>query len=52
MLRWARACEATGRVRIVAVEPRYHPSWARWTIRVPGVREVVAWNAVIVLERR
>jgi len=52
MLRWARAAEAAGRVRVVAVEPRYHPSWARWTIRVPGLREVVAWNAVIVLERR
>lgn len=52
MLRWARTAEAAGRVRIRAVEPRYHPSWARWTIRVPGLREVVTWNAVIVLERR
>lgn len=52
MLRWARAAEAAGTVRIVAIEPRYHPAWARWMIRVPGVREVVSWNAVIVLERR
>ncbi|HLS45234.1 MAG TPA: class I SAM-dependent methyltransferase [Ornithinicoccus sp.] len=52
MLRWARAVEAAGEARVVAVEPRYHPAWARWMIRVPGVREVVAWNAVIVLERR
>lgn len=52
MLRWARAAHAAGEVRIVAIEPRYHPAWARWMIRVPGVREVVSWNAVIVLERR
>lgn len=51
MLRWARGAEAAGDARIVALEPRYHPSWARWMIRVPGVREVVSWNAVIVLER-
>jgi hypothetical protein len=32
--------------------PRYHPSWARWVIRVPGLREVVSWNAVLVLVKR
>lgn len=51
MIRWARAMQASGAARIVAIEPRYHPSWARWMIRVPGAREVVSWNAVIVLER-
>ncbi|WP_370892943.1 class I SAM-dependent methyltransferase [Janibacter sp. GXQ6167] len=51
MMRWARALESRGEVRIVEVLPRYHPRWARWVIRVPGLREVVAWNAVIVLER-
>ena len=51
MMRWARSVEAAGEARIVAVEPRYHPAWARWMVRVPGLREVVAWNAVIVLER-
>lgn len=52
MVRWARGVEASGEARIVAIEPRYHPSWARWMIRVPGAREVLSWNAVIVLERR
>lgn len=38
-------------VRVVDVLPRYHPWWARWIMRVPGAREVLSWNAVIVLER-
>lgn len=52
MVRWARAQEATGEVTVRAIEPRYHPAWARWIMRVPGAREVLSWNAVIVLERR
>ena len=36
--------------RVDAV-PRYWPS-QRWILRVPGVREVAAWNCVIVVERR
>lgn len=51
MVRWARAVEASGQARIVSIEPRYHPTWARWVIGVPGVREVLSWNAVIVLVR-
>ena len=52
MTRWRRAAEATGAVRTLEVVPRYHPSWARWVIDVPGLREVVAWNAVFVMEKR
>lgn len=51
MRRWARAAEAAGDLRVVAMLPRYHPSWARWVIRVPGLREVVSWNAVLVLAK-
>ena len=50
--RWARTAEAAGDLRVVAMLPRYHPSWARWVIRVPGLREVVSWNAVLVLVRQ
>ena len=39
-------------VRVVEVLPRYHPSWAKWVIRVPLLREVASWNSVIVVERR
>ncbi len=49
--RWAKGAEAAGDVVVVARLPRYHPSWARWVIRVPGLREVVSWNAVLVLVR-
>ena len=52
MARWLRAAEGRGEVRVVEVLPRYHPSWARWVVRVPGLREVASWNAVIVVERR
>jgi hypothetical protein len=36
----------------VAAYPRYHPWWATWVVRVPGLREILAWNLVIVLRRR
>lgn len=51
MMRWLRAREATGEVEVVEVLPRYHPWWAKWVIRVPGLREVLSWNAVLVLRR-
>ena len=49
MMRWARSVEDAGQARLVAVEPRYHPAWARWVVRIPGLREVVSWNCVLVL---
>ncbi len=50
-LRWARAAAAAGQVEILALEPRYHPWWARWVLRVPGLREVVTWNLAIVMRK-
>ncbi|MET8349491.1 class I SAM-dependent methyltransferase [Micromonospora sp. NPDC005206] len=47
-LRWARGSRD---VEVLEALPRYHPWWARWVIRVPGVREIVAWNFVLVLRR-
>ena len=52
MDRWLRQSAREDRVRVVEVLPRYHPRWARWVIRVPGLREVACWNAVIVVEKR
>lgn len=40
-LRWARAHNAR-------VFPRYHPHWAWWITRVPGLREILTSNLVIV----
>ncbi|MBS1847593.1 MAG: methyltransferase domain-containing protein [Actinobacteria bacterium] len=48
-LRWARANPAT---RILSATPRYHPSWAQWVVKVPGLREIVTWNLVLILEKR
>jgi SAM-dependent methyltransferase len=47
--RWAASQRAA---EVVDVFPRYHPHVLRWTSRVPGLREVVTWNLVIVLRKR
>ena len=39
-------------VDLVDVLPRYHPSWARWVVRAPGLRELVVWNLVLVMRKR
>lgn len=44
-LRWAAGTGA-----LVAAFPRYHPRWAWWVTRVPGVREVAVSNLVLVLQ--
>lgn len=47
-LRWARG---NVEVELLDALPRYHPWWGRWVIRIPGVREVAAWNLLLVLRR-
>ena len=48
-LRWA-AGQQHGDV--LDVVPRYNPWWTYWLLKVPGLREVLTWNLVIVLRRR
>ncbi|TFV82845.1 class I SAM-dependent methyltransferase [Blastococcus sp. CT_GayMR16] len=48
-LRWARRCADAD---LVAAYPRYHPWWAAWVVHVPGLREIVCWNLVLVLRKR
>ncbi|WP_299929828.1 class I SAM-dependent methyltransferase [uncultured Nocardioides sp.] len=48
-LRWARTQQEAD---VVHVLPRYNPWWSRWLLHVPGVREVVTWNLVLVLRKR
>lgn len=48
-LAWARAQQAAD---VVALTPRYNPWWSGWLLSVPVLREVVAWNLVIVLRKR
>ena len=52
MIRWARAEERAGRAELLDVRPRYHPDWATWMARLPGLREAACWNVVIVMRRR
>ncbi len=40
-----------GDVEVVAVEPRYYPSWARFIVKVPVLRELLTWNLVVLLEK-
>lgn len=49
VLRWFEARED---LEVVWVGPRYLPEWARAIVRVPGAREVVTWNLVVVFRRR
>ncbi|BBX19215.1 SAM-dependent methyltransferase [Mycolicibacterium duvalii] len=44
-LRWARGTGA-----LVAAFPRYHPRWAWGLTRVPGIREFLVSNLVLVLQ--
>jgi SAM-dependent methyltransferase len=48
-LRWARSCPD---VEVLATFPRYHPWWAVWLVRIPGLREIVSWNLVVVMRRK
>jgi SAM-dependent methyltransferase len=52
MIRWARERQDTGTADILDVRPRYHPEWATWMAKVPGMREAACWNVVIVMRRR
>lgn len=47
-LRWARTQDGT---RILDARPRYYPDWARFLVKVPGLREVATWNLLLVLRR-
>jgi SAM-dependent methyltransferase len=46
-----RAVRARRDVTVLAAEPRYYPRWARTVLLVPGLREVVTWNLLLVLRR-
>jgi SAM-dependent methyltransferase len=36
-------------VVVIDALPRYYPRWTRFVLAVPGVREVVTWNLLLVL---
>ena len=46
-----RGVRARGDVVVLAAQPRYYPRWSRFVLRVPGLREVVTWNLLLVLRK-
>jgi SAM-dependent methyltransferase len=46
-----RLLRERGDIEIVDARPRYYPLWCRPLVRVPGVREVVTWNLLLILRR-
>ncbi len=48
-LRWARRRAGT---ELIDARPRYHPRWATAVVHLPGLREIVTWNLLLVLRRR
>ena|ERR1022692_417141 len=38
-------------VEVVSARPRYYPRWCRVVLAVPGLREVVTWNLLLILRR-
>ena len=49
VLKWAKS---TQQADLIDTFPRYYPSWTKGIVAVPGIREIVTWNLVIVLRRR
>ena len=48
-LRWA---QQQPDVDVLVARPRYLPDFARHVVRVPGLREIVTWNLLLILRRR
>jgi SAM-dependent methyltransferase len=38
-------------VDVIAARPRYYPRWCRVVLLVPGMREIVTWNLLLILRR-
>jgi SAM-dependent methyltransferase len=48
VLRW---CDQCPDVIVLDAFPRYYPRWAKSLVKVPGVREFLTWNLVVVMRR-
>jgi SAM-dependent methyltransferase len=44
-----RGIRSRGDVLVLDALPRYYPRWTRFVLAVPGLREVVTWNLLLVL---
>ncbi len=39
-------------VTVVEARPRYYPRWCRFLVMLPGLRELLTWNLLLILRRR
>ena len=49
VLKWAKS---TQQADLIDAFPRYYPSWTKGIVAIPGIREILTWNLVVVLRRR
>jgi len=38
-------------IEVLTARPRYYPAWCRGLLLLPGLREVVTWNLLLILRR-
>ncbi len=48
VLRW---CKSSPNIEVLDAFPRYYPRWTKWIVRLPGLREILTWNLVVVMRR-
>jgi SAM-dependent methyltransferase len=46
-----RLVRARGDVTVLEARPRYYPRWCGFLVRVPGLRELLTWNLLLILRR-
>lgn len=51
-LAWAHGVDRSGHGEVVALRPRYWPDWASAVLRLPGLREIVTWNLLVIVRKR
>jgi SAM-dependent methyltransferase len=44
-------CQERSDVTVVDAFPRYYPRWTKAVVRIPGLREFLTWNLVVVMRR-
>jgi SAM-dependent methyltransferase len=49
VLRWTKSCPD---VEILNAFPRYYPRWTKFLVELPGLREILTWNLVVVMRRK
>jgi SAM-dependent methyltransferase len=38
-------------LEMLSARPRYYPGWCRLVVHIPGLREVVTWNLLLIMRR-